>query len=194
MNRWPQTIRISLPNEDPRGTRIAEIKTRIVQAVNVPRSRLSDFLSMRESDQLSLYFLVGEAEEGSGKQVFVGQSGDLRKRLATHNNEKDFWQRVIVLTTRTESLTPTHVLFLEILFIQEAKKAGRYVTDNCDNGMKSHIPPPLVADCIEIFETGRTLVTSLGYPLFESVGQATFSQDQESILFCRRSGSSAQGT
>ena len=194
MNPRPQTIQIFLPSGDPRGIRVAEITTRIVQAFDVPRSRLPDFLAMRESERLALYLLIGEREDGSGNQVYVGQSGDMRKRLAAHNNEKDFWQRVLILTTRAESLTPTHVIFLESLFIQEAKKAGRYVTENCNDGMKSHTPPPLVADCLEIFETARTLLTSLGYPLFEAIAKSASDEAQNDILYCKRSGSSARGS
>lgn len=194
MNYRPQTIQIYLPNGDPRGIRIAEITTRIVQAIDVPRSRLSEFLSMRESDRLSVYLLVGEAEDGSGNQAYIGQSGDLRKRLATHNNERDFWQRALVLSTRTESLTQTHALFLEALFIQEAKNAGRYRTDNCNGGTKPHAPAPLAADCLEIFDTGRTLVASLGVPLFERFGNRISNDESQDVLFCRRSNTAASGT
>ncbi|WP_109477554.1 GIY-YIG nuclease family protein [Paraburkholderia sp. C35] len=194
MTYRPQTIQIFLPNGDPRGIRVAEITTRIVQAIDIPRSRLDEFLAMRESEQLSLYLLIGERDDGSGNQVYIGQSGDMRKRLLAHNNEKDFWQRVLVLTTRTQSLTSTHVLFLENLFIQEAKKAGRYVTENYNEGMKSYTPLPLVADCQEIFETVRTLVTSLGYPLFEPIAQPALAESPNEVLYCKRSGSSARGT
>lgn len=193
MTYRPQTIQIFLPSGDPRGIRVAEITTRIVQAVDAPRSRLTDFMNMRESEQLCLYFLIGEREDGSGNQVYIGQSGDMRKRLLAHNKEKDFWQRVLVITTKTESLTSTHVLFLENLFIQEAKKAGRYVTENCNEGTKSHTPLPLAADCLELFESVRTLVTSLGYPVFEPVAKPSTIESQESILYCKRSGSLARG-
>lgn len=37
----PQTIQIFLPNGDPRGMRVAEITTRIVRVIEVPRSQLS---------------------------------------------------------------------------------------------------------------------------------------------------------
>lgn len=47
MTSRPQTIQIFLPAGDPRGVRIAEITTRIVQAIEVPRSLLADFLKMR---------------------------------------------------------------------------------------------------------------------------------------------------
>jgi predicted GIY-YIG superfamily endonuclease len=169
----PQTIQIFLPGGDPRGIRIAEITTRIVQVIEVPRSLLADFLTMRESEQLALYFLVGERDDGPGKRLYVGQSGDIRKRLAAHNKEKDFWEKVLVLTTRTESLTSTHALFLESLFIQEAKRVGRYETENANEGMRSHTPPPLVADCLEIFETSRALLACLGHLAFEPLTKLT---------------------
>lgn len=193
MNQRPQTIQIFLPSGDPRGIRVAEITTRIVQAIDVPRSRLDEFLCMRESERLSLYLLVGEAEDGSGSQAYIGQSGDLRKRLVTHNNEKDFWQRALVLSTRTESLTQTHALYLENLVIQEAKNAGRYRTDNCNNGMRPHVPAPLAADCLEILDTGRTLVASLGVPLFERLGSRDIAEGEQNLLYCRRSNTAATG-
>lgn len=193
MNPRPQTIQIFLPSGDPRGIRIAEITTRIVQAIDVPRSRVADFLEMRESERLSLYVLVGEADDGSGNLAYIGQSGDLRKRLAAHNNEKDFWQRALVLSTRTESLTQTHALFLENLLIQEARNAGRYRTENCNSGIKQYVPAPLVADCLEIFDTGRTLIASLGVPLFERLGTRDSVGEAQALLFCRRSNTVASG-
>ncbi|MBB5422640.1 putative GIY-YIG superfamily endonuclease [Paraburkholderia sp. JPY158] len=193
MHFRPQTIQIFLPSGDPRGIRVAEITTRIVQAIDVPRSRVADFLEMRESERLSLYVLVGEADDGSGKLAYIGQSGDLRKRLAAHNNEKDFWQRALVLSTRTESLTQTHALFLENLLIQETRNAGRYRTDNCNSGIKQYVPAPLVADCHEIFDTGRTLVASLGVPLFERLGNGESVEQAQDLLFCRRSNTAASG-
>ncbi|MGF6507691.1 GIY-YIG nuclease family protein [Paraburkholderia sp. 32] len=193
MNSRPQTIQIFLPSGDPRGIRIAEITTRIVQAIDVPRSRVAEFLEMRESERLSVYILVGEADDGSGKLAYIGQTGDLRKRLVAHNNEKDFWQRAFIISTRTESLTQTHALFLENLLIQEARNAGRYRIDNCNGGSKPHVPAPLAADCYEIFDTGRTLVASLGLPLFERFGNPAATKESEDILFCRRANTSASG-
>ena len=187
----PKTIQIYLPGGDPRGLRVAELTTRIVQVLEVPRTLLADFIKMPESNQVAVYFLFGTSEDGAEQKVYVGQTGDLRKRLVTHNKEKDFWQRAVVLISRTNSLTQTHALFLEWLCIQEAKKAGRYLTENGTAGSKPHTPAPLEADCMEIFETGRTLLATLGYPLFEAVAQAA-SQAKE-LFYCKRSGTNAVG-
>ena len=58
MSTTPKTIQIFLPGGDPQGIRVAEITTRIVQVIEVPRSLLPDFLKMQESDQVALYFLI----------------------------------------------------------------------------------------------------------------------------------------
>lgn len=56
----PKTIQIFLPSGEPHGIRIAEITTRIVQVIHVPRSLLADFLAMEQSSQVGDYVLVGE--------------------------------------------------------------------------------------------------------------------------------------
>tara|TARA_A100000171_G_C2137229_1_gene151291 strand:+ start:460 stop:1344 length:885 start_codon:yes stop_codon:yes gene_type:complete len=190
----PKTIQIFLPSGEPRGIRVAEVTTRIVQAIEVPRKLLSDFFAMPESKQVAVYFLFGQTEGEGSPEVYVGQSGNLSNRLNTHHKEKEFWQRAVVLISRTQSLTQTHALFLEWFCIQEAKKAGRYKTFNGNGGSKPHTPAPLEADCLEIFDTGRTLLATLGHPLFEPLASAVDSQGKPNELFyCHRSGSKAVG-
>lgn len=187
----PKTIQIFLPGGDPRGIRVAEITTRIVQVIEVPRSLLPDFLKMPESDQVALYFLFGEAEDGAEQKVYIGQTGDVRARLVDHHKKKEFWERALVLISRTNSLTQTHALFLEWYCLQAARKAGRYADENGNSGSKPHTPPPLEADCMEIFETGRTLLATLGYPLFEPVAKAAERKDD--VFYCRSSGANGRG-
>ena len=45
----PKTIQIFLPSGDAHGIRIAEIRTGIVQVIEVPRGLLSNFLAMEQS-------------------------------------------------------------------------------------------------------------------------------------------------
>lgn len=193
MNLTPKTIQIFLPGGDPQGIRIAEITTRIVQVIEVPRSLLADFLKMPESDQVALYFLFSEEEDGSGRKVYIGQTGDLRARLAKHHKEKEFWEKALVLISRTQSLTQTHALFLEWNSIQEAKKAARYATENGNDGSKPHTPAPLAADCLEMFETGHTLLATLGYPIFDPVAKSAASAKPDEFFFCKASGANARG-
>jgi hypothetical protein len=87
----PQTIQIFLPTGDPRGMRVAEITTRIVRVIEVPRSQLADFLKLPEATQVGMYFLIGELSEAGLPRVYIGQSGNVGNRLVQHNQSKDFW-------------------------------------------------------------------------------------------------------
>jgi len=188
-----KTIQIFLPAGDPRGIRIAEITTRIVQVIEVPRSLLLNFLEMPESAQVAVYFLVGESEDGTNQKVYIGQTGDLRARLAKHNKDKEFWERGLVLISRTNSLTQTHALFLEWHCLQSAKKAERYVAENGNSGTKPHTPAPLEADCYEIFETGKSLMATLGFPIFEPVARHLEPTQTDELFYCKASGADGRG-
>lgn len=192
MTLTAKTIQIFLPSGDPRGLRIAEITTRIVQVIEVPRTRLDEFMKMPESAQVAIYFLCGTSESGSGDQVYIGQTGDVRARLASHNSKKDFWQRAFVLVSRTNSLTQTHALFLEWHCLKLAAEAARYTVENGNAGSKPHTPAPLEADCLEIFETGRILLSTLGCPVFDALGGGSNTTAEETF-FCTAAGSNARG-
>jgi predicted GIY-YIG superfamily endonuclease len=143
MSQTPKTIQIFLPSGEPHGIRIAEITTRIVQVIEVPRSLLADFLAMEQTSQVGVYVLVGEDTGDDDRRVYVGQSGDLRTRLAQHHQKKDFWQRALVLISRTNSLTQTHALFLEWHALQQLRQVGRFRDENGTSGSRPHTPAPL---------------------------------------------------
>lgn len=194
MSEAPKTIQIFLPGGDPRGIRIAEITTRIVLAIEIPRSLLQDFLKMPESEKVGLYYLVGSSESGD-PTIYVGQTGELRKRLRQHHADpkKGFWERALVLISRTDSLTQTHALFLEWLSIQRMREAGRYGDENGNAGTKPHTLAPLEADCFEIFESGSILLATLGYPLFSPLVTQDLKADTSDRYFCTSSGADGIG-
>ncbi len=163
----PQTIQIYLPSGDPRGMRVAEITTRIVRVIEVPRSQLADFLKMPEAQQVGVYFLLGDLSEAGLPRAYIGQSGNVGNRLVQHNQNKDFWNRAMVVISLTNSLTQTHAMFLEWFAIAQATQAGRYSLENGNTGFQPYTPAPLQADCHEIHETAATLLATLGQPVFE---------------------------
>ena len=193
MTTTPKTIQIFLPSGEPRGIRIAEITTRIVQVIEVPRSLLSNFLGMEQSSQVGVYFLIGEDTEDGDRLVYVGQTGDLRARLTAHNQKKDFWERALVLVSKTNSLTQTHALFLEWHSLQQIRDAGRFADENGNSGSRPHTPAPLEAECFEVFETGSVLVSSLGYPLFDAVAKPKQGQATEDCFYLKSPSAGVEG-
>jgi hypothetical protein len=189
----PQTIQIFLPAGDPRGMRVAEITTRIVRVIEVPRSQLADFLKMPEAQQVGLYFLIGELSEAGLPRAYIGQSGNMGNRLVQHNQGKDFWNRAMVVISLTNSMTQTHALFLEWFAIAEATKAARYSLENGNTGSQPYTPPPLQADCHEIHETAATLLATLGQPLFEPLTNAATAKGEKELFYCKGPGADGVG-
>lgn len=101
------TFQIFSPSGEPHGIRVAEITTRIVQLIEVPRSLLANFLAMEQSSQVGVYFPIGEASEDGNRLVYVGQIGEL----------------CALLISRANSLAQTHALFLSCYSLQAARKA-----------------------------------------------------------------------
>lgn len=189
----PQTIQIFLPSGDPRGMRVAEITTRIVRVIEVPRSQLADFLKMPEAQQVGVYFLMGELSEAGLPRTYIGQSGNVGKRLEQHHQNKDFWNRAFVVISLTNSLTQTHALFLEWRAIAEATKAGRYGLENGNTGSQPYTPAPLQADCHEIHETAAILLATLGQPIFEPLTSAPTAKGIVELFYCKGSGADGVG-
>lgn len=192
MNMRPQTIQIFLPSGDPRGMRVAEITTRIIRVIEVPRSLLVDFLKLPEATQVGVYYLLGDPNEAGLTRLYVGQSGNVGKRLSQHNQAKEFWNRALVVVSLTNSLTQTHALFLEWYSIAEAAKAARYALENGNEGARPYTPPPLQADCHEIHETAATLMATLGQPVFEPL-TASAAKAEVELFYCKGSGADGVG-
>lgn len=192
MTARPQTIQIFLPAGDPSGLRMAEVTTRIVRVFEVPRKVLDEFLAQPEATQVGVYFLVGEGDDATVPTLYIGQTGNVGKRLSEHNEKKDFWTRALVAVSLTNNLTQTHATFLEWYCLKQAKQAGRYKLDNGNAGTKPHTPLPLEADCLEIFDTLRTLVATLGHPLFDPVAKPADQLSASELFLCTSRGAAAR--
>ncbi len=173
--------------------RVAEITTRIVRVIEIPRSQLAHFLKMPEAQQVGVYFLIGELSEAGLPRSYIGQSGNVGKRLEQHHQNKDFWNRAFVVISLTNSLTQTHALFLEWLAIAEATKAGRFSLENGNTGSQPYTPAPLQADCHEIHETAATLLATLGQPIFEPLSNAPSAKGEVELFYCKGSGADGVG-
>jgi hypothetical protein len=164
-----KTTQIFLPTGEPRGIRIAELTTRIVQAVLIPRSELAEAKARPELDHVAVYFLFGDSEEAAKPIVYIGQTEDVRKRLDHHNSTKDFWKTAVLGISKTHSFTQAHIRYLESYCVQKAQEIGRFSLDNDQIPGKPFVPEPMEADVLDAFDTLSTLVATLGFPVFEPI-------------------------
>lgn len=190
MNR-PQSILIFLPDGSPRSVRIAEITNRVVKAVLIPRNKL-DYIGQRdEVKNVGLYFLFGESSEKAKPFVYIGEAEDCYTRLKQHNREKEFWNYATVIVSKINAFTKAHVKYLEHLAIKVAKETKRYDTENSNTPSKPYITESMEADLLDSFETIKILLSTLGFPIFETITKR--SVDKSEILEISAKGMKAEG-
>ena len=98
-----------------------------------------------------------------------------------------------MLISRTNSLTQTHAVFLEWFCLKALREADRYSDENGNQGSRPHTPAPLEADCLEIFDTGSTLLASLGYPLFSQIAKGDTDVTENQLYYCTSAGAEGRG-
>lgn len=184
-----KTIQIFLPDGNPRSVKIAEITSRTVQAILIPRANL-DFAGTREElSNVGIYFLIGSPEDESKPQVYVGEAEDCLVRLKQQNKSKDFWNVAIAIISKTHYFTKTHVKYLEWFCYDAALKTGRYHVENPTVPTRPYASESMEADLQDNFDTLKVLVSTLGYPLFDEIKLP----EKKDILYCRGRDASAEG-
>jgi hypothetical protein len=184
-----KTIQIYLPDGNPRGVRIAEITSRTVQAMLVPRAQLDFACSRSELGNVGIYFLVGDSEDREKPLLYVGEAEDCGARLKQQNKAKDFWNAALVVISKTHYFTKTHAKYLEWHCHEEAQRAGRFQMENSTIPTRPYAAEWMESDLRDNFDTLKVLVSTLGYPLFDEIKEPL----TDEILFVRGKGVVARG-
>ena len=184
-----KTIQIYLPDGNPRSIRIAEITSRTVQAILVPRTKLEEAASRPEISSVGIYFLIGVQDEETRPLLYIGEAEDCLVRLKQHNKLKDFWTQAIVVISKTGYFTKSHIKYLESYFLEEARKSARYKIENPTVPSQPYLPEPVQADMLDNAETIRILVSTLGHPMFDTI----IKPKKKDILTCKGEGVYAEG-
>lgn len=98
---------------------------------SAPRESVSELLETDACSKFGVYLLLSKS------MVYVGQSSDLAKRITQHIVGKDWWESVVILTTKSDSLTHSDIDYLESVLIDKALKINKL---DCDNKNKGNNP------------------------------------------------------
>ena len=190
-NLQPKTIQIYLPDGSPTSIKIAEIHNQIVTAVLFPRNKLKEVGARAEIKKNGLYFLFVSDEEKAKPIVYIGETDNCYDRIRRHNKTKDFWNYAIAISSKSNDFTKSHLKYLEYLCIKNAKKIGRFDTNNIDTPAKPHITESMEADLLDNYETIKILLATLGYSVLDEIKNPL--EKKESLLFCKGKQAKAQG-
>ena len=124
-------IKLFLVDGTPGGLTTAEITNWTGHVLSARRSDLADLLRRDEAQRTGVYFLLGDDEASVGDtRCYIGEADVAADRLRYHQRDKDFWDRVVVITSKDTNLTKSHGRYLESRLISLATQAGRVALEN----------------------------------------------------------------
>ncbi len=195
-----KSIRIYLSDGSPSGLRHVEIANWSGQAIACPRSRFSELKKWSESQRPGVYFLLEKHSTDDKNAVYIGESENVFKRLTDHDRKKDFWNEVILFTSKDENLTKSHIKYLESRLTKITIEADRYSAENSNNPTESTLPRADKDAMEEFIHNAKMILGTLGHKLLEPINSSSSEEiipDSDSLighrLYFKVNGHSAEG-
>lgn len=177
-----RSIRIYLADGTPSGIRHVEIANWSGQAIACPRSRFAELSKWGEANRPGVYFLFEKQNADSGNRVYIGESENVIKRLSDHDRNKDFWNEVIIFTSKDENLTKSHVKYLESRLVSIGIEAERYQMENSNTPTESNLPRADKDAMEEFIHNLKIIIGTLGHKLLEPLKAAPVEQNTKSTV------------
>ncbi|MBR3431348.1 MAG: GIY-YIG nuclease family protein [Clostridia bacterium] len=141
-------------------TNISDSAWAIGNMYSAPRESINALITKADCKRYGVYLLL------SDKQVYVGQSSDLEKRTKQHLTDKDWWDKVILMTTKDDSFNASDIDYLEAKLIGLAAKAGTSDSDNKKKGNPQKVDEFRQAELEDYLEEALFLMELIGVRVF----------------------------
>lgn len=159
-------VRLFLVDGKPGGLMTAEIGNWTGHVLRGKRTDLGEIRKRSEAGRTGIYILFGVNAEGD-RIAYIGESDDVGKRLIHHDSKKDFWDEVVIVTSKDANLTSAHVRYLESRLVRIAKDVGRVQLENLQGPTGgADLPEADASDMDYFIEQVRILMPVLGYEIF----------------------------
>lgn len=160
-------IRLFLVDGTVGGLVTAEILNWTGHILKGKRERLKQMLNREEATRTGVYILFGADPDTPSKRIaYIGQSDKVSTRLQRHDAEKEFWDEVVIVTSKDSNLTSAHVRYLEAKLVDTAKAVGRVRLENGNVPTGgSTLPEADVSDMDYFIEQLKIVLPVLGFDL-----------------------------
>ena len=129
------TLELFFIDGKPDGMLTAEVFGWTGHILLAPRTRLPEALKRKESSFTGVYILLGDIDEEP--LAYIGEGENVANRIKTHDAKKDWWTRVVLVTTAANQLHKAHAQYLEARLVQEGIKAS---STKLENGTNPNLP------------------------------------------------------
>lgn len=162
-------VTIYLADGAPSGIRHVEIANWSGQAIACPRSRLNELKDWSEAQRPGVYFLLEKQTAETGDRAYIGESENVVKRLSQQDKNQDFWNEVIIFTSKDENLTKGHIKYLESRLTAISIEADRYKIENGSTPTESLLPRADKDSMEEYIHNLRIIMGTLGHRVLEPI-------------------------
>lgn len=129
------TLELFFIDGKPDGMLTAEVFGWTGHILLAPRTRLPEALKRKESFYTGVYILLGDLDEEP--LAYIGEGENVANRIKNHDAKKDWWTRVVLITTAANQLHKAHAQYLEARLVQEGIKASN---TKLENGTNPNLP------------------------------------------------------
>jgi hypothetical protein len=154
----------------------AEIMNWTGHLISAPRSELTELLKRPEVQGTGVYILIGDDADGVYEsRVYIGEGDSVDVRLKSHarpedNGGKDFWNRVVVITSKDANITKAHSRYLESRLIALARDANRSGLENGTNPPDQLLPEADRSDMEYFLAQLKIVLPVLGIQILRQTG------------------------
>jgi len=125
------TISLYLTEGQPSGIRVVQKDNWSGIGIDCYRADLAQARKRDEFAKSGVYLLVGDQDEVGGlPTLYVGEADELGPRLASHSTSKDFWNRLVIFTSKDGMINKAHARHLESRLFQIGSEAKRCHLEN----------------------------------------------------------------
>lgn len=162
MSSKTKTIKMLLYDGSLNGvTNISDSAWESGKMYSAPRESIGDLVTRADCRKYGVYLLLSE------QQVYVGQAVDLERRTKQHLTDKQWWNQVILMTTKDDSFTASDIDFLESWLIDLASRAGTLDSENKKKGNPQKVDEFRQAELEQYLDEALFLLELIGIKVFK---------------------------
>lgn len=189
------SIRMFLADGTPEGLRLVEKSNWTGLALVAPKTLYPEIRKRPEMERPAVYVLSGMSEENPGRpKLYVGEADCASARIDHHFKRLDWWDDLVVFTSKDENVNKAIVRHLEARLVEIAQRAKRVELANTQTPSAPRLSEADVADAEGFLANMLLIYPVLGIDAFEEVRsvEATIAHRQP-LLVLSGKGAEAKG-
>lgn len=159
-----RSVRLYLADGTATGILTAEIVNWTGHTLAGPRTRLEDALKREELRRTGVYLIYGESYASDLPSVYVGEGDEIATRIRAHSkdDDKDYWDRFVAITSKDMNLTKAHVKYLEGRIIRLLNEAKKCLVKNKTEPTFDRLPEADISDMETFLEELQLVLPVIG--------------------------------